>query len=159
MCIIILGPHHHRWGPLLGLFSYKTRVRAEYARGVIGDHAVVCGVIHHSQMWAMPHITLIKKLDSISICVSSFLGHYNTGEVHCSGSLFQNHDNIWAHLGCSWRSCCDLWGGSPLSHMGYASYNTHTRVVSHIHKCILILGTLLLRCMVQALLFENQGNC
>ena len=61
----------------------ETRVTAEHVRGVVGGHAVMCGVIHPCHMWSMPHITPIKQLDSISIHVSSSihaLGYENQGD-------------------------------------------------------------------------------
>jgi hypothetical protein len=75
---------------LFRLFFPKTKVTAENVQGVVGGHAVVCGVIHPCQMWSMPHVTLIKQWGSISIHVSSSLDYYTTDDPstpskgHCS---------------------------------------------------------------------------
>jgi hypothetical protein len=37
-------------------------------------------------MWYMPHITLMKQWDNISIPASSLSDHYTTDEVHGSRS-------------------------------------------------------------------------
>ena len=54
----------------------KNRVIAYHVLGVVGGDAVLCGVIHPCQMWSVPHITLIKQWDNISMYASSSLDHY-----------------------------------------------------------------------------------
>ena len=67
----------------------KIRVTSEHVRGIVGVQTVVCGVIDPCKTWSMPHITLIKQWDCISIPVASSLDHYTTDEqVHCSGASF-----------------------------------------------------------------------
>ena len=111
------------WGTLFRLFLFwKTRVTAKHIRGVVEGHDMFCGVIHPCHMLSMPHIIHIKQWDSISIPLSSSLDHYTTGEVHCTGSFFQNKQGIsWAPLGCNWRSFSGLWGDLSLSDVVYAS--------------------------------------
>ena len=88
-CIIILGPLQHWWGAWFKLLGLRPRVTAEHFQGVVCGHALVCGVIHTYQIWAMLHMTLMKQWDSISIPVSSSLEHYTTDEIHSSGYPFR----------------------------------------------------------------------
>jgi len=53
-------------------------VTADHVCGVVGGDIVFIMVLHPCQMRYIPHIKLIKQWDSISIHVSSFLGHYTT---------------------------------------------------------------------------------
>ena len=66
--------------------STTTRVTAEHVRGVVGGHDMVCGVIHPCHTWSMPHITLIKQWNSMSIRVPSYLYHYTTVDGHGASS-------------------------------------------------------------------------
>ena len=91
-CVIILAPLHNwygAWFRLLILPIYSVTV--EHVWGLVRGHAVVCGVIHPSQTWLKPHITIRKRLRTISIQVSSSLDHYSytTDEEHGSSSWFQ----------------------------------------------------------------------
>ena len=86
-CIIVLGPLHYCRGPWFKLMGPSTRVTADDVRGVVGGHDEVCGVIHPCQMWSIPHVTLIKQCDIISIPVSSSLGHSRTDKVNYAGSF------------------------------------------------------------------------
>jgi len=42
-------------------FQYPEKT-AEHICGVVGGHAVVCGVINPCQTWPMPHMTLIGEI-------------------------------------------------------------------------------------------------
>ena len=66
-------------------YNNQARVTADDVRGVVGGHDMVCVVVHPCQMWSIPHISLIKQCDSISIPVSSSLGHYRTDKVNYAG--------------------------------------------------------------------------
>ena len=46
--------------PALG--SNIQKKTAEHICGVVGGHAVVCGVINPCQTWPMPHMTLIGEI-------------------------------------------------------------------------------------------------
>ena len=58
--------------------------------------------------------------------VSLPLDHFTTGEV--GGSSFWCQETGYQQMimsGCSMRSFSDIYGGSPLSDIVHASYNTH----------------------------------
>ena len=99
-CTIVVGPLIHWWGPRFKILDLNTRLTAEHVQGVVGGDDVVSGVVHPCHMMSVPHITLIKQLDSISIHVSSSLDHYNTDELHSSSSWVHKTrvtaENVWS---------------------------------------------------------------
>ena len=75
-----------------------SRVTVEHVLGVVWDLVVVCEVVHTYQTWCMPHITLMKWWDSISITGSLSLDPYTTDHVDGSSSLFRK---LWKQLSMS----------------------------------------------------------
>ena len=97
----------------------KTRVTTDHIMGVLGGNVVVCKIIQHCQTWSMPHITLIKQWDSISIHVLSSLDYYTIDEVQCSRSWVWNQGNCWSCLGYRWKLYSDLWADPPPLDVGH----------------------------------------
>ena len=69
--------------------SVVQRNTPEHTLQVVGYRSVVYGVVHPCQILSMPHITLSKQWDSISIDASSSFDHCATTEVHGLSSFFQ----------------------------------------------------------------------
>ena len=67
----------------------NIRVKDEYVCGEVDGREVVCGITRPCQKWYMHHITLIKRLHSIFIPVSSYLDHYTVDGVHGELSSFR----------------------------------------------------------------------
>ena len=99
----MLGPLHDWWGAWFRLLGTRTMVGADHVQGIVGDHAVVCGVIHPCHIWSMAHITFITLWDGTYIFISSSLDHYTTAEVHWSGWFISiirlTSEHVWGVVG------------------------------------------------------------
>jgi len=66
----------------------KSNVTSDHVWGVVGGWAVLYRVANPFQTLSMPHTTLTKQWDSISIHASCSLDHYVTAEVQGDSSWF-----------------------------------------------------------------------
>ena len=71
---------HYTTDEVHGLSSWFiiSRATTENVWGIVGGYGGVCGIVHPCQTLSMPHTTLRKEWDIISIYASSSLDHYTT---------------------------------------------------------------------------------